>query len=152
MYTLFGPDGMTNGVTFTSDVSYSLSNEGHDPAPAPAPVTPHDANEQAALKQQALERELQAAGVIGAPASFVATMAPNGNFTAVKDLFLQATKADAGTWGVYSKAAGGNRDAIWSLYTAAASGDQYAILALYAASSDGNPFAIFELQLLGLAV
>ena len=124
------------------------------PAPAPAPApSPQQQNEQAALQQQAIERELQAAGVTAAaPASIVATVAPNGDFTNVKNIFSQAMKASPSIWGVYSRAAGGNTNAIYTMFSYALNGDQNALLALYAAASSGNPYAITSLQLLGLSL
>ena len=154
----------TGSFVFESATPYVLPAEDPTPAPAPAPEpqpapapapapSPQQQNEQAALQQQAIERELQAAGVTAAaPASIVATVAPNGDFTNVKNIFSQAMKASPSIWGVYSRAAGGNTNAIYTMFSYALNGDQNALLALYAAASSGNPYAITSLQLLGLSL
>ena len=125
------------------------------PAPAAPVVTAHDQNEQAALQQQAMERELQAAGVApAAPATTVASTLPNGsNFAPIRAWFQEQAKMWPGSaFSTYVKAADGDKDALWSLFSAAVNGDSNAIFAIYAAAANENPYALYEAQLLGFAM
>lgn len=146
------PTGAASSSSGSSSAASSEAPSVDTAAAAPAELSIHDQNEQAALQEQAMEREMRAAGVSAAvtPEVVVATVAPNGNFTALRNFFRQAAATmPESAFPVYVRASNGDRDSIWSLYPAAVSGDINAILALYAAASNGSPFAIFELQLLG---